>query len=232
VKPLTVGSLIFPGIDQTDFTAPFEVFTRMPATTVHVLWKELAPVRDIKGLILTPETRLADAPPLDILHVPGGPGQEQLMDDDEVLAFVRERAARAQVVFSVCTGALVCGAAGLLAGKRATTHWASFELLPLFGAVPTRARVVQDGNLITTSGVTAGIDGALQLAARLRGPHAAQEIQLTIEYAPDPPFSSGTPESAPAEVVDAVRASYAALSQRRRQTAERVAARLGLTPRP
>jgi cyclohexyl-isocyanide hydratase len=226
-KTLTIGSLIFPNIDQTDFTAPFEVLSRIPGAAVHVMAKDAAPVRDIKGLILTPEVRLADAPPLDVLHVPGGPGQESLMDDEDVLAFIRERAAAA-LVFSVCTGALICGAAGLLRGKRATTHWASFELLPYFGAIPTRQRVVEDGNLITTSGVTAGIDGALRLAARLRGPEVAQRIQLSIEYAPEPPFTSGSPESAPRSIADAERRAYAELTRRRVTTAERVAARLGI----
>jgi cyclohexyl-isocyanide hydratase len=131
-------------------------------------------------------------------------------------------------VFSVCTGALICGAAGLLRGKRATTHWASFELLPYFGAIPTRQRVVEDGNLITTSGVTAGIDGALRLAARLRGPEVAQRIQLSIEYAPERPFTSGSPESAPRSIADAERRAYAELTRRRVTTAERVAARLGI----
>lgn len=226
-KPLVVGSLIFPNIDQTDFTAPFEVLSRIPGATIHVMSKDAAPVRDMKGLILTPEVRLADAPALDVLHVPGGPGQEQLMDDEEVLAFIRERAATA-IVFSVCTGALICGAAGLLRGKRATTHWASFELLPYFGAIPTKQRVVEDGNLITTSGVTAGIDGALQLAARVRGAEVAQRIQLNIEYAPEPPFNSGTPESAPQSVADAERLAYTELTRTRVRTARRIAARFGI----
>jgi cyclohexyl-isocyanide hydratase len=214
-KPLSIGSLIFPQIDQTDFTGPFEVLSRMPGTTMHVMSKDAVPIRDMKGLILTPEVRLSDAPSLDVLHIPGGPGQEMLMEDDEVLRFIQERAATA-LVFSVCTGALLCGAAGLLRGRRATTHWASFDLLRFFGAIPTRARVVQDGNLITTSGVTAGIDGALQLAERLRGREVAQ------------PFDAGTPESAPPDVLDAERRAYAALTRARETTATRVAARLGV----
>jgi len=226
-KPLAIGSLVFPQMDQTDFTGPFEVLSRIPGSTIYVMGKDAAPIRDMKGLILTPEVRLSGAPSLDVLHVPGGPGQELLMDDDEVLSFLRERASTA-VVFSVCTGALLCGAAGLLRGRRATTHWASFDLLPYFGAIPTRTRVVQDGNLITTSGVTAGIDGALQLAALLRGPELAQQIQLSIEYSPDPPFDSGTPESAPLAVANAVRRAYADLTRTRRTTAARVAERLGI----
>jgi cyclohexyl-isocyanide hydratase len=226
-KPLAIGSLVFPQLDQTDFTGPFEVLSRIPGATIHVMWKDAVPVRDMNGLILTPEVRLADAPPLDLLHVPGGPGQERLMEDEDVLAFIRQRASTA-LVFSVCTGALICGAAGLLRGRRATTHWASFDLLPYFGAIPTRARVVEDGNLITTSGVTAGIDGALQLAAMLRGPEVAQQIQLNIEYAPEPPFDSGTPESAPPDVADAVRRGYVELTRTRRTTARRIATRLGI----
>lgn len=227
VRPLAIGSLLFAEVDQTDFTGPFEVLSRIPGAAIHVMSKDASPIRDMKGLVLTPEVRLSDTPALDVLHIPGGPGQEALMEDDEVLSFIRARAATA-LVFSVCTGALICGAAGLLRGKRATTHWASFDLLPYFGAIPVRARVVEDGNLITTSGVTAGLDGALQLAARLRGADVAQAIQLNIEYAPDPPFNAGTPESAPPEVAARVRHLYAELTRSRQKTAKRVAARLGV----
>ena len=225
---LNIGILIFPLMDQIDFTGPFEVLSRVPGATVHVIAKDKAPIRDVKGLILTPERTLAEAPPLDVLVVPGGPGQEALMEDEEVLAFLRERAAGARYVYSVCTGALLCGAAGLLRGVRSTTHWASFDLLKYFGAIPTDERVVQDGKHLSAAGVTAGIDGALILAALLRGERAAQEIQLGIEYAPEPPFQSGTPKSAPAEVLASSRAKLRGLTVAREATARRIAAKLGV----
>lgn len=226
---LQIGAVVFPGMDQIDFTGPFEILSRVPDSTFHVIGKDSAPVRDVRGLLLTPETTFDRAPSLDVLVVPGGYGQEKLMDDDAVLDFIRRQAAGAQYVFSVCTGALVCGAAGLLQGKRATTHWRSFHLLPFFGAIPAKQRVVIDGNLITAAGVTAGIDGALRVAALLRGDRAAEEIQLYVEYAPDPPFSSGTPESAPPEVVANVEAASREITAARLETAARVARRLGIS---
>ena len=126
---LNLGAIIFPGLDQTDFTAPFEVLSRLPNSTFHILWKEKIPVKDVKGLILTPEKTLSQSPQLDLLLVPGGYRQEALMDDETILSFIREQAVHAKYVFSVCTGALICGAAGLLKGVRATTHWSAFHLL-------------------------------------------------------------------------------------------------------
>ena len=195
---LQIGSFLFEGIDQIDLTGPFEVLSRIPNATYRIYGKTAAPVRDLKGLQLTPDATLADAPPLDVLHVPGGFGQEALMEDAEVLGWIRQQAAGACSIFSVCTGALLCGAAGLLKGRRATTHWASLHLLPYFGAIPVNERVVVDGAWVFAAGVTAGIDGALRLAAELRGDEAAQRIQLDMVYAPEPPFDSGTPETAPA----------------------------------
>src|SRR6202042_2678424 len=154
---------------------------------------------------LTPDAALADAPQLDVLHVPGGFGQEALMEDEAVLGWIREQATGARSVFSVCTGALLCGAAGLLQGRRATTHWASFHLLPFFGAIQVNERVVVDGSYILAAGVTAGIDGALRLAAELRGDEAAQAIQLHMVYAPEPPFNSGPPQTPPAPILEQAR---------------------------
>jgi cyclohexyl-isocyanide hydratase len=171
---------------------------------------------------------LADAPPLDVLHVPGGFGQEALMEDTEVLDWMRQQAAGACGIFSVCTGALICGAAGLLKGRRATTHWASFHLLPYFGAIPVNERVVVDGAWIFAAGVTAGIDGALRLAAELRGDEAAQAIQLHMVYAPEPPFDSGTPETAPAAILEQARQSVRTITAQREQTARRIAGKLGI----
>ncbi|HEY6971962.1 MAG TPA: DJ-1/PfpI family protein [Candidatus Angelobacter sp.] len=225
---LHLGAIIFPQIDQTDFTGPFEILSRVPDSTFHILWKEKGPVRDIRGLMLTPEETFAEVPQLDVLLVPGGPGQQALMEDETVLSFIRKQAETAKYVFSVCTGALVCGAAGLLKGRQATTHWASVQLLPYFGAVPVDQRVVKDGNIVTTAGVTAGLDGALVIAALLRGDDAAKEIQLGIEYAPEPPFQSGTPATAPPEVVEAFKNFTSKLTEARLITARRVADRLGI----
>jgi cyclohexyl-isocyanide hydratase len=225
---LNIGIIIFPRMDQIDFTGPFEVLSRVPNSTIHVLWKDVKPIRDIKGLILTPEQSFAEAPSLDVLVVPGGPGQEALMEDEAVLSFVRDCAAQARYVFSVCTGTLICGAAGLIKGVRSTTHWASFDFLKYFGAIPVNERVVIDGKHVSAAGVTAGIDGALRLAAMLRGDQAAQEIQLAIEYAPEPPFQSGTPSVAPPAVLHSVEAATRELSKRRLATAKRVAAKLGV----
>jgi cyclohexyl-isocyanide hydratase len=226
--PLQIGSLLFEGLDQIDLTGPFEVLSRLPNSTYRLYGKTAAPVRDIKGLRLAPDAVLADAPQLDVLHVPGGFGQEALMEDEEVLDWIRRQAAGAQSVFSVCTGALLCGAAGLLMGRRATTHWASFHLLPFFGAIPVNERVVVDGNWVFAAGVTAGIDGALRLAAELRGEDVAKSIQLYMAYAPEPPFDSGTPESAPPAILQASRQAVAGITAQREATARRVAARLGI----
>ncbi|WP_426419717.1 DJ-1/PfpI family protein [Bradyrhizobium genosp. A] len=225
---LQIGSLLFEGLDQIDLTGPFEVLSRIPNSTYRLYGKIAEPIRDLKGLRLTPDAALSDAPPLDVLHVPGGFGQEALMEDAEVLAWIRQQAATARSVFSVCTGALLCGAAGLLKGRRATTHWASFHLLPYFGAIPVNERVVVDGNWVFAAGVTAGIDGALRLAAELRGDDAARTIQLDMVYAPEPPFDSGTPESAPASILAHARQSVFGITAQREATARRVASRLGI----
>ncbi len=225
---LQIGSLLFEGVDQIDLTGPFEVLSRLPNSTYRIYGKSGEPVRDLRGLRLTPDAALADAPQLDVLHVPGGFGQEALMEDADVLGWIAGQAAGARSVLSVCTGALLCGAAGLLKGRRATTHWASFHLLPLFGAIPVNQRVVVDGNWVFAAGVTAGIDGALRLAAELRGEDAAKAIQLYMVYAPEPPFDSGTPESAPAAILAQARQSVAGITAQREATARRVAQRLGI----
>jgi cyclohexyl-isocyanide hydratase len=225
---LQIGSLVFEGLDQIDLTGPFEVLSRIPNSTYRLYGKTAAPVRDLKGLRLTPDAALADAPPLDVLHVPGGFGQEALMEDAEVLGWIRQQAQGACAIFSVCTGALLCGAAGLLKGRRATTHWASFHLLPFFGATAVNQRVVVDGSYIFAAGVTAGIDGALRLAAELRGEDAAKAIQLYMVYAPEPPFDSGTPETAPPDILQQARQSVQGITAQREATARRVAARLGV----
>ncbi|MCQ8241505.1 DJ-1/PfpI family protein [Rhizosaccharibacter radicis] len=224
--PLRIGSLLFDGIDQIDLTGPFEVLSRLPNATHRLYGRSLLPVRDVNGLRLLPDATLTDAPCLDVLHVPGGFGQEALMEDEAVLGWLRDQSAGARRVFSVCTGALLCGAAGLLRGRRATTHWSALHLLPFFGAEPVEARVVADGSWLFAAGVTAGIDGALQLAADLRGIETAQCIQLAIAYAPEPPFNSGLPGTAPPPVLAEARQRVATITRQRENTARRVADRL------
>lgn len=218
---LHIGGLVFPGIDQLDFTGPFEVLSRLPDSTFHVLWKDRTAVRDVKGLLLTPDMTFAEAPRLDVLLVPGGYGQVELMEDEVVLSFLRQQAATAKLILSVCTGALLCGGAGLLQGVQATTHWTAFHLLSYYGAVPVDARVVVDGKLVTAAGVTSGIDGALRAAAILRGERVAEEIQLQMQYAPEPPFTSGTPTTATNEVLESVRGTADGITQKRLEAAKR-----------
>ena len=218
-------------MDQADFTGPFEVLTRLPDAEFLVIASDRSPIRDAKGLILTPQIGFADTPKLDVLLVPGGSGVNALMEDEATLSFVREQVAGAKLVLSVCTGALLLGATGFLQGRKTTTHWASHHLLPLFGATPVNERVVVDGNLVSTAGVTSGIDGALCAAAILCGEHAAKEIQLYLEYSPAPPFHSGSPATAPTEVLEAVKASLQAVTEERAAISCRVASRLGTTPK-
>jgi cyclohexyl-isocyanide hydratase len=214
------GLLVFPDMTQLDLTGPYEVLSRIPGAETWLLWKNLDPVRTEHGLTILPQATLAQSPPLDLVLVPGGAGINPLLEDDEVLAFLRRAAAGAKYVVGVCTGSLVLGAAGLLRGRRAGTHWMSRELLRAFGAEPVAARVVVDGNLYTGGGVTAGIDVALSVAAAIAGRPAAEAIQLGIEYDPDPPFAAGSPEIAPPEVLARV---LARAEERQRDRAARVA---------
>lgn len=214
---LHIGMLLFPGLTQLDLTGPFEVMHRIPDAKVHLLWKDLRPVRSDSGIELVPSMTLADCPPLDIVFVPGGRGQLDLMNDATVLGFLAEQGRDARYVTSVCTGSLLLGAAGLLQGYAATTHWAFVELLAMFGARLEPGRVVVDRNRITAGGVTAGIDFGLRLAAELAGESVAQAIQLGLEYDPAPPFRCGHPSVADAALVAQVRAQVAPLVQARGQ---------------
>jgi cyclohexyl-isocyanide hydratase len=203
--PIDIGLLLFPRVQQLDLTGPYEVFASIPDARVHLVAKTAEPVTSATGLVLTPTVTFAACPQLDVLCVPGGVGVNALQRDEETLGFVRAQAARARYVTSVCTGAFVLAAAGLLRGRRATTHWGSHDLLAAYGAIPVRARVVRDGNLLTGGGITAGIDFALTLAAELVGQAVAEGIQLNLEYAPEPPFDAGSPETVAPEIVAAVR---------------------------
>lgn len=223
-----IGMLIFPRMTQLDFTGPFEVFARTPGVKVHVLWKTLEPVVSDTGLAILPTTTLKDCPTLDLICIPGGPGQIALMDDEHILAFVREQGGRARFVTSVCTGSLVLGAAGLLQGYQATTHWMSLDQLAYFGATPVKRRVVIDRNRITGGGVTSGIDFALHVASLIADEQTARTIQLGIEYNPQPPFPSGSPESAGTEMTAATRQRAAAMLSERDAASRRAAQRLGL----
>jgi cyclohexyl-isocyanide hydratase len=213
--PCHIGFLVFPEMTQLDFTGPYEVFARLPDTVVHVIAKTPGLIRTDRGLVLVPDVCCAACPPLDVIVVPGGPGQQFLMGDEAVLGFLRDQAEGARYVTSVCTGALVLGAAGLLRGYRATTHWLSLPLLEVFGAIPVDERVVFDRNRVTGGGVTAGIDFALRLAAILHGETIAQQIQLQMEYDPAPPFRSGSPSTAPKTIIDAARRAAVPLQQER-----------------
>ena len=223
MRPLSVGCLIYAQMDQIDFTGPFEVLSRMPNTTIRIVGKGLAPVHDIQGLWLSPDVSLAEAGTFDVLLVPGGYGQQALMHDEEVMTLIRKQVQMDRLLFSVCTGALLCGAAGVLAGRQVTTHWSARHLMPYYGADLVDARVVVDRNIISAAGVTAGQDAALVLVSLLRGEEAAQEIQLAIEYAPNPVFHSGTPESAPLEVLQSFQKKYDPIGAARKEEAIRYA---------
>ncbi len=225
---MLIGLLVFPKVQQLDLTGPYEAFASWPRARVRLVWKTLDPLTASTGLVLAPDATFASCPQLDVLCVPGGVGINPLLNDEETIAFLRRQAAQARFVTSVCTGALLLGAAGLLKGKRATTHWASLDLLGAFGAIPVHERVVRDGALMTGGGVTAGIDFALTLIAELAGREVAEAITLTLEYAPAPPFNSGEPESAPEAVVRSVRARMAPIREERERLVAEAARRLDL----
>lgn len=225
---LQIGLLLFPQVQQLDLTGPYEVLASLPNVNVHLIWKDLAPVTSSTGLVLSPTTTFEDCPRLDVICIPGGSGVGVLMEDEQTLSFIRRQADHAQYITSVCTGALVLGAAGLLQGKRATTHWAYHALLSPLGATPVKDRVVRDGKLITGGGITAGIDFALTLAAELFDQATAEQVQLQLEYAPAPPFDAGDPETAPAPVLEEAKRRSAESFRVRSQITQRAAARLGL----
>jgi cyclohexyl-isocyanide hydratase len=195
-----IGFVIFPNLTQLDFTGPLQVLNRLPESKIHIIAKSLDPVPSDCGLSLLPTTTFKDCCQLDLICVPGGGGVVGAMTDHETVDFIRNQAASVRYITSVCTGAFVLGAAGLLEGRRATTHWAYTDLLTLVGATFEKARIVRDGNVITAGGVASGIDFALHMAAEIAGEEAAEAIQLGIEYDPAPPFASGHPDRAPTPV--------------------------------
>jgi cyclohexyl-isocyanide hydratase len=225
-EPLQIGLLLFPKVTQLDFTGPLQVFASLPGAKIHLIWKRIEPVPSDSVLMLTPTTTFADCPQLDVICVPGGIGTDDLVNDEETLDFLRAQAAGAKYITSVCTGSLVLGAAGLLQGFRATTHWSAMQYLPAFGAAPTKARVCVDRNRVTGGGVTAGIDFALTLVAILTDRKTAETIQLRLEYNPAPPFNAGSPDTAPPEVLSLLKERIAASSQRRSDAIDRAAQKL------
>lgn len=221
-----IGFLLFPNITQLDLTGPHEVLSKLPGAKVHLIWKTLEPVKAVGGLSILPDTTLSNCPQLDLICVPGGPGMTALMLDEEVLAFLRKQAQGARYITSVCTGSLVLGAAGLLKGKKAATHWTAMDVLPALGATPIEERVVIDGNVITGGGVTAGIDFGLKVAAEVAGEEVAKQIQLQIEYDPAPPFDSGHPRSADPALVEKLTKFAEPMTNERRRNAALAAEKL------
>jgi cyclohexyl-isocyanide hydratase len=225
--PLQIGLLLFPRVTQLDFTGPLQVLSRMPGAKVHLIWKRIEPVPTDTVLVLTPTISFADCPQLDVICVPGGAGVNDMVGDADMLDFLRRQAQGAKYVTSVCTGSLVLGAAGLLQGYRATTHWSAMDFLAPFGATPTKTRVCVDRNRVTGGGVTAGIDFALTLVSLLFDRKTAEAIQLGLEYNPAPPFNAGSPDTAPAEVLAFMKQAIAASQPRRSELIGQAAARLG-----
>lgn len=197
---MNIVFVLFDNVTQLDFTGPVRFLSRLPGADIHVVSKDGQAVSTDSGFAILPRSSFADCPPADILCVPGGHGVRGAIGDRDIVDFVARQGSDAQWVTSVCTGAFILGAAGLLQGKRATCHWGYTHLLPLFGATHEAARVVRDGNLVTAGGVTSGIDFALQLIAMIAGDPVAQSIQLALEYDPAPPFVGGTPATAPDDI--------------------------------
>lgn len=204
----TIGLILYEGLAALDIVGPYEVLASLGPNGLNAGYRTVwiaettEPLTAHQGLKMVPEVSFADAPKLDVVVVPGGPGQAQQMENGKFISFLKRAARDAEWICSVCTGSLLLGKAGLLIGKQATTHWMAMAALEDFGAIALKRRVVKQGRLMTAAGVSAGIDMALQLAAELAGPLAAQVIQLNIEYDPQPPFDSGSPEKAPPQVLE------------------------------
>ncbi|MBF7695817.1 DJ-1/PfpI family protein [Acinetobacter sp. EC115] len=228
MQKISIGFLLFPGVTQLDLTGPYEVFSRSPNTAIYLIWKDKRPVMSEKGLEINPNTTFDACPDLDIICIPGGPGQIELMDDEDTLNFIKTKSLTAKLITSVCTGSLLLGAAGLLVGYKATSHWASIDQLKLFGAIPITERIVTDRNRITGAGVTSGIDFALKVVSDTFGEEVARRIQLHMEYDPHPPFDSGSPCLASSTTITHVREYIAPLIEKRLEATKRAASKLNL----
>ena len=224
--PLQIGIVLFPRVTQLDFTGPLQVFSSVPGAKVHLIWKRIEPVTSDSVLAITPTVTFADCPQLDVICVPGGGGTDDMVNDGEMLDFLRKQAVGAKYITSVCTGSLVLGAAGLLQGYRAATHWTAMEFLSIFGAIPTKTRVCVDRNRVTGGGVTAGIDFALTLVSLMVDRQTAEAIQLRLEYNPAPPFNAGSPDTAPPEILAFMKEKIAPAQARRKEMIDRAGARL------
>jgi cyclohexyl-isocyanide hydratase len=222
-KPLQIGLLVFPRVTQLDLTGPVQVFSSLPDAKLHLVWKRIEPVPSDSVITLTPTITFADCPQLDVICVPGGYGTDELLLDKDVLEFLQRQEPEAKFITSVCTGSLVLGAAGLLKGYRAATHWTAVEALPYFGASVSRERVCIDRNRVTGGGVTAGIDFALTLVSLLKDRSAAEMIQLRLEYNPAPPFDAGSPNTAPAAIVAAMKERVASAHANRMEFVKKAA---------
>jgi len=223
---MKIGFLIFPGVTAMDFLGPHEVLGRLPQAVSYLIAKTSDPVQSDLGLTLTPHVTFGNTPAIDILVVPGGPGINHLLSDQETLAYIAGMADKVKYVAAVCTGALVLGAAGLLKGRQATTHWMSHHFLEMFGAKPVDERVVIDGKVITAGGVTSGIDLGLVLADIIAGRETAESIQLFLEYDPHPPFNAGSPKLAGQAVVAAAREEFSETLKQRTIAVSLAAGRL------
>ena len=208
-EPINVVFVLFPNVTQLDFTGPLQVLSRLPGARVHLAARDLRPVETGAVLTLNPTCAFDDCPQADVICVPGGFGVDDAINDAALMSFVKAQAAGARYVTSVCTGAFVLGAAGLLEGKRATTHWGYHDELAKVGAIPVKERVVRDGNVFTGGGVTAGIDFAFTLMAEIAGEAHARAVQLGLEYDPAPPFDAGAPHKATPAVLAETKDRYA-----------------------
>ena len=217
--PFHIVFVLFDQVTQLDFTGPAQFLARMPGAKVHVAAADLSPVMTDVGFAIMPTVSFTDCPQADLLCVPGGLGVAAALGDERLISFVAAQAGSAAWVTSVCTGAFILGRAGLLRGKRATTHWGYTQLLQLVGAVHEDARIVFDGNLVTAGGVTSGIDFALAIIARLHGESMARSVQLSLEYDPAPPFAGGTPTTSPADIVQTMRSGFYDAAALRMETA-------------
>ena len=224
-QPFHIGMLLYPHLTQLDLTGPAQVLSRAPGVKMHYVWKTLEPVPSDAGISLLPTDTFESCPQLDLICVPGGAGQTQLMTDQPTLDFLKRQGERAKYVTSVCTGSLLLGAAGLLNGYKSACHWMWREYLPAFGAIPVNARVVKDRNRMSGGGVTAGIDFALSVIAEIWGEEEAKLIQLYLEYNPQPPFNTGSPETAGPELTAKAKAQLQASIANREKVIAEVSAR-------